>query len=213
MTKVNLTAALKHLYRPSTTFEIVEVPPLTYLMYDGSGNPNTAPAYTHALESLYPVAYAIKFLSKQHLGRDYVVPPLEGLWWSSDWSNFTTQRNKELWQWTMMILLPEWIPPDLYDQALQAVRRKKPHLLVDGLRMESYHEGRCVQIMHHGAYDDEGPVLARLHQEWLPTHGYRERGKHHEIYLSDPRRVPSSKLKTVLRQPIQPRENPTSEES
>lgn len=203
MAKVDFTKEHKALYRPSaTTFEVIEVPPITYLMVDGHGDPNTAPEYSQAVEALYAVAYRVKFMSKAELAKDYVVPPLEGLWWSENYANFTTARNKSTWDWTMMIMQPDWIVPALYQRALEEVQQKKKLPSLPKLRMERYQEGLSVQILHIGSYDDEGPVLNRLHQKWLPQQGYAENGKHHEIYLSDPRRVEQAKLKTVLRQPI-----------
>lgn len=203
MVKVNFTQEWKHLYRPSArNFALVEVPPMTYLMYDGSGDPNTAPAYSEAVEALFTLAYRMKFISKLELAKDYVVPPLEGLWWADDWASFTTARNKNLWSWTMMIFVPDWIPTDVYQRALSDLQHKKHLTSLSKVRMEVYTEGLCVQILHIGSYDDEAPVLRQLHQDWLPQHGYTEHGKHHEIYLSDARRVAPEKLKTVLRQPI-----------
>jgi hypothetical protein len=203
MPKIDFTKERKRLYQPpTTTFDVVEVPPTTYLAVDGHGDPNTAQEYKEAVEALYAVSYRIKFISKDELGRDYVVPPLEGLWWAENWDSFTTARDKNRWDWTMMIMLPDWISVEVYQRALDDVRQKKAPASLDKMRMELYQEGLSAQILHIGAYDDEGPVLALLHQEWLPQHGYVENGKHHEIYLSDPRRVEASKLKTVLRQPI-----------
>jgi hypothetical protein len=203
MGKVDFTKELKQLYRPSAAdFAVVEVPPLTYLMVDGHGDPNTAPAYAEAVEALYALAYRIKFISKAELERDYAVPPLEGLWWAEDHRSFTTGLDKSKWDWTMMILLPAWIAPEIYERALDEVRRKKPLPGLATIRMERYEEGLAAQILHIGSYADEAPALARLHQEWLPQHGYVESGKHHEIYLSDPRRVEAAKLRTVLRQPV-----------
>lgn len=206
MTKIDFTKEYKQLYQPSAReFELVEVPRLTYLMVDGHGDPNTAPAYAQAVEALYGLAYRIKFISKAELGRDYVVPPLEGLWWADDYNSFTTALDKSKWDWTMLIMVPEWISRELYERALDELRRKKPLPALEAIRMEPYEEGLAAQILHIGPYDAEGPVLARLHQEWIPQHGYVESGKHHEIYLSDPRRVEPAKLKTVLRQPVRKR--------
>lgn len=205
MNKIDFTKHYTHLYRPSTTaFEIVEVPPLHFLMIDGQGDPNTASEYAQALEALYALAYRIKFASKNTLGRDYVVPPLEGLWWATDWASFTTARDKRVWEWTLMILLPDWVSLELYQQVVDDLYHNKPLASLHRIRREHYHEGLAVQILHTGSYDEEGPVLMRLHQEWLPQHGYVENGKHHEIYLNDARRVLPAKLKTVLRQPIRP---------
>jgi hypothetical protein len=203
MPKVDLTKEFKHLYRPpATAFAVVEVPPMRYLMIDGHGDPNSTVEYAQAVEALYAVAYQTKFISKVELTQDYLVPPLEGLWWAEDMTAFTTARDKRTWNWTMMIMLPDWITTELYQRAIHDVRRKKDLPGLHELRMESYHEGLSVQILHIGSFDEEGPVLTRLHQEWLPQHGYAENGKHHEIYLSDARRVDAAKLKTVLRQPI-----------
>ncbi|HEU4328787.1 MAG TPA: GyrI-like domain-containing protein [Roseiflexaceae bacterium] len=203
MTKIDFTQQLKQLYRPSAAdFAVVEVPPMTYLMVDGHGDPNTSPAYAQAVEALYATSYRTKFISKAELGRDYVVPPLEGLWWAEDMARFTSARDKSAWDWTLMIMQPDWISVELHQRALEELGRQRDLPGLKLVRRDSYHEGRAVQILHIGSYDDEGPVLARLHEEWLPQHGYVENGKHHEIYLSDARRVPASRLKTVLRQPI-----------
>jgi hypothetical protein len=201
--KLDFTKELADLYHPSTTtFEIVDVPHMPDLMVDGHGDPNITQEYTHAVEALYAVAYRAKFMSKAELARDYVIPPLEGLWTADNMRSFTTARDKGTWDWTMMIMVPAWITSEMYERACDDVRRKKHVTALQKLRMASYHEGRAVQITHIGSYDDEAPVLERLHQEWIPHHGYTENGNHHEIYLSDPRRTAAAKLKTVLRQPI-----------
>jgi hypothetical protein len=206
MSKVDFKKELKHLYKPSgKDFSLEDVPPMQFLMIDGKGDPNTALEYQQALEALYAVAYKLKFTSKQQLGKDYVVPPLEGLWWAEDMEAFTSMRDKDQWSWTMMIMTPEWITADLFREALTVVGKgKEPPVSLAKLRLETYHEGLSAQILHIGSYDDEAPTLARLHHEWMPQHGYTFNGKHHEIYLSDPRRVAPEKLKTVLRQPIKP---------
>jgi hypothetical protein len=192
----------KHLYRPSTKeFVTVDVPPMQFLMIDGHGDPNTAQEYKDAIEALYAVAYKLKFTSKRELGRNYVVPPLEGLWWADDMETFTVKRDKSAWDWTMMIMQPEWITHDMLNEAVGQVEKKGLPALPK-LRLETYHEGLAVQIMHVGSYDDEGPTLARMHHQFMPENGYEPAGKHHEIYLSDARKVAPEKLKTVLRQPV-----------
>lgn len=201
MDKVDLKAVYKDLYTaPKDRFSFVEPPPLTYLMVDGEGDPNTAPAYREAVEALYGVAYALKFASKA-AGRDYVVPPLEGLWWADDMAAFR-RRAKADWRWTMMILQPDWISPDQFRAALDAARARRPSPALSKLRSERLEEGRCVQILHVGSYDDEGPTLARLHDEFLPGQGLVPTGRHHEIYLGDPRKTAPAKLRTILRQPV-----------
>lgn len=183
-------------------FRVLDVPDMRYLMVDGHGDPNTTPAYAAAIEALYPVAYALKFASKRELERDYVVPPLEGLWWAADMEAFSTARDKSQWDWTMMIMIPEWVPPAMFSDAVAKVGAKKPHARVGDVRLEVLSGGRAVQTLHVGPYDDEGPVLERLHHEFIPANGLAVAGKHHEIYLSDARKVNPAKLRTILRQPV-----------
>lgn len=203
MTVIDLKRELRELYRPSRDqFAVVDVPRMNFVMVDGHGDPNVAPAYQEAIEALYGVAYKLKFLSKRELGIDYVVPPLEGLWWAEDMAAYTSERDKSAWDWTMMIMQPAWVSAELMGKALSEVAEKKSLPGLDVLRFESFHEGLSLQILHVGSYEDEAPMLARMHHEFMPQHGYRPNGKHHEIYLSDPRRVLSEKLKTVLRQPV-----------
>jgi len=179
----------------------LELESARYLAIDGAGDPNTE-VITRAVEALYPAAYALKFLSKVDLGRDYVVPPLEGLWWAEDLDAFTRHRDKSRWLWTLMILVPEWLEDEHAAEALDRARAKRPAGSLGDVRLERLDEGRCVQTLHVGAFDDEGPVLARLHDEHLPAHGLRPSGKHHEIYLSDFRRVEPARRRTILRQPV-----------
>jgi len=199
--KVDFKRELKTMYNPpQNDFTVIEVPPMQFLMVDGHGDPNTAQAYQDALAALYAVAYKVKFLSK-NAGQDYIVPPLEGLWWADVMELFSTQRDKATWDWTMMIMQPAWITPETVEQVMAQVQANNLPAL-PSLRLAQYHEGLSAQIMYVGSYDDEGPVLMRLHGTWIPDNGYVENGKHHEIYLSDPRKTAPDKLKTVLRQPI-----------
>jgi len=203
--KVDFKKETKQLYQPSANaFDLVDVPTMRFLMVDGQGDPNSAQAYQDAVEALYAVAYKVKFLSKR-MGRDYVVPPLEGLWWAEDMASFREARDKSRWAWTMMIMTPDWVTEEMVDGALGQVAESKDLPALSQVRWEAYAEGLSVQRLHIGSYDDEGPTLAELHDAWLPANGYVENGKHHEIYLSDPRRVAPEKLKTVLRQPIRRR--------
>jgi hypothetical protein len=128
---------------------------------------------------------------------------LEGLWWAEDMSSFLT-GDKDLWSWTMMIMQPDWIPAEMFEAALEKARAKlgQPP---ESLRLQSFHEGLAVQIMHIGPYSAEGPTILRLHEEFLPANGLVESGKHHEIYLGDPRKAAPEKLKTVIRQPVKKR--------
>ena len=183
-------------------FRIVDVPAMQYLKIDGHGDPNTSPTYAEAIQALFPVAYKLKFASKRVLGRDYVVTPLEGLWWAEDMDSFTTTRDKSQWDWTLLIMVPDWIDQHMFDTAIEQAGAKDRPARLDDLRLESLDEGRCVQTLHIGSYDDEADVLARMHHDFIPDHGLRMVGKHHEIYLSDARKVAPEKLRTILRQPV-----------
>lgn len=183
-------------------FRVLEVPEHRYLMVDGHGDPNTTPEYTHALAALYPVAYTLKFASARELGRDYVVPPLEGLWWADDMRAFTTHRDKTRWQWTLMLLLPPWIEDGMFEAAVEAVASRRSPQRLDEVRVQTLAEGRCVQTLHIGPYDEEAAVLHRMHEQIIPDAGLRLSGRHHEIYLSDARRVAPARLRTILRQPV-----------
>lgn len=182
---------------------LVDLPPSRFLAIDGEGDPNTAPAYRAALGSLYPFSYALKAASRNEFGRDYVVPPLEGLWWADDPAVFAERRDKSLWRWTMMVMVPEWIGGDLVEAARERVRAKGAPDRLDEVRLAVLDEGRCVQTLHIGPYDDEGPVIERMHARALDL-GYRLSGRHHEIYLGDARRAAPERLRTILRQPIIP---------
>jgi hypothetical protein len=174
---------------------------MRYLAVDGSGRPGS-PAYQQAVEALFAASYAAKFLSKGDLDRDYVVLPLEGLWWSEDMDTFRT-REKDRWSWRMLIRQPDWLDEQILTAAVAQARSKDRD--PDGLlRLVELDEGRCLQTLHVGSYDDEGPTLAHLHDEYLPAQGLRPVGLHHEIYLSDARRVAPDKLRTILRQPVAP---------
>lgn len=204
MEKYDLRKALKGLYTaPRGTFALVDVPPLNYLAIEGEGNPNTAPAYAKAIEALYASAYTLKFMSKAQLGRDYVVPPLEGLWWADDMDDFIIRR-KDRWRWRMMIAVPDFVDAAMAFAALDKAKAKKPLPGLDRVSFERLEEGAAVQGLHIGSYDDEGPMLEALHKRFLPESGLVPTGRHHEIYLSDPRRTPPEKLKTILRQPVKP---------
>ncbi|MDY6875344.1 MAG: GyrI-like domain-containing protein [Chloroflexota bacterium] len=201
MSKTDFKKEWKHLYRPSAKeFVVVDVPPMNFLMIDGHGDPNTAQEYQDAVEALYGMAYKIKFMSKKEIGKDYVIPPMEGLWWVENMDEFTTE-SKSSWDWTMMIMQPEWITQEMFEEALKQVEKKKNPPALPKIRLEVYHEGLAVQIMHIGPFDAEAPTITRMHT-FIDENSYEPAGKHHEIYLGDPRKVAPEKLKTVLRQPV-----------
>ena len=200
--KVDFKKTLDSYRSAAGVFRIVDVPARQFLMVDGHGDPNRDPAYTDALQALYPVAYKMKFASKTELGRDYVVPPLEGLWWAEDMEAFTTSRDKSRWDWTMMLMVPDWIDRDSFQSAVEQAGTKNRPARLDEVRLETLSEGRCVQTLHRGSFDDEAPVLERMHDEFIPENGLRVDGKHHEVYFSDFRKVTPEKLRTLLRQPV-----------
>lgn len=201
MEKIDFKKQRKHLYAPSAKdFSRVTVPDMFFVMVDGEGDPNTSEAFSVAAQWLYGVCYPLKFLSKKQLQKDYVVPPLEGLWWADDMADFVSGA-KERWKWTLMIMTPDWITPEMFEEAVAKAEAKQGPRPAS-LRLETYSEGDCVQIMHIGPYSEEAPTIARLHGEYLPENGLEARGLHHEIYIGDPRKTAPEKLKTVLRQPV-----------
>ena len=204
LVRVDLKKQLPAYTAPRGRFEVITVPPLPYLMIDGHGDPNTAPEYAAAVGALYPVAYVLKFASKRQLDRDYTVMPLEALWWADDMASFTTARDKSQWSWTLLNLVPDWITAAHVEAARAAASAKADAAPLAALRLETLDEGLSVQTLHIGPYDAEGPVLAELHDVFLPAQGLRPTGRHHEIYLSDPRRAAPDKLRTILRQPVAP---------
>ena len=200
MEKLDLKKVRKPLFTaPLNRFVTIDVPPVSYLMVDGHGDPNTAQAYRLAVESLYATAFTIKFSCKAN-GKDFVVMPLEGLWSAPDPESFSARRKDE-WEWTMMIMVPDYVNDETF-RAARIKAREKLGALPESLRLESLEEGLCLQALHVGSYDDEGALLARLHGEIMPSGGYDFAGRHHEVYLSDPRKTAPEKLKTVIRQPV-----------
>jgi hypothetical protein len=201
MEKRDIKKILKFLYQPSAKEVMqVDVPPMKYLMIDGQGDPNTSPGYAQAIEALFTVSYTLKFMVKKGvLAIDYGVMPLEGLWWADDMSVFAA-NDKSCWQWTMMIMQPDFVADELIMEAIQ-VARKKDLPALDQLRLERLSEGRCAQILHIGPFSEEGPTIARVHQ-FIDERSARC-GKHHEIYLSDIRRAAPEKWRTVIRHPME----------
>jgi len=201
MNKLDLKKQYKHLYSPSAKIpSIIEVPALPFIMVDGHGDPNIAPEYVEAVQTLYSLAYTLKFHVKKTLEIDYGVMGLEGLWWVPDMTKFSTVSKSD-WDWTMMILQPDFITPALFEEAKKQAVAKGKAPIAEKTRLEPYDEGTCVQILYFGPYADEGPTIANLHQ-FAVEQGYTLNGKHHEIYMNDPRRVPPEKYKTIIRQPV-----------
>jgi hypothetical protein len=201
----------KYLYSASAKApQLVDVPVFNFLMVDDfiekGFEPGTSPRFQENTESLYNMAYTLKFMFKKRAENpvDYPVMSLEGLWWVED--GFFDIRIKDNWFYTLMIMVPNLVTPEIFAEALVALRKKKgdqPGFA--RLRLESFEEGRCIQMMHIGPYATEPATVEKMrifakengYQDWV-AHG----GKHHEIYLGDPRRAAPDKLKTILRHPV-----------
>ncbi len=202
MEKLDLKKQWRNLYQPPVgEITTVTVSPLTYLMVDGQGDPNTSKLFEQAVEALYSLSYTLKFsLKKSPRAIDYGVMPLEGLWWADDPRVFF-QSDKSTWKWTVMILQPEFISRANVDAALDEVRRKRNPPALNCVRFETLEEGESVQTLYLGPFSEEGPVIQRMHDA-IKAAGKELYGKHHEVYLSDPRRTAPAKLRTILRQPM-----------
>ena len=201
MTQIDLKKELHHLYQPSAKQVVeVDVPSLQFLMIDGQGDPNTSRTYAEAVEALFSVSYTVKFMVKK--GRqqiDYAVMPLEGLWWADNISDFIA-NNRAQWKWTMMIMQPSFVSEEIIKTAMAKITRKKALPAAGQLRIETYAEGLCAQVLHIGPFSAEGPTIEKVHQ-FIAARG-TPTGKHHEIYLSDIRKADPTKWKTIIRQPM-----------
>jgi hypothetical protein len=204
--KLDLKKTLKFLYDAKPEPRMVEVPPLQFLMVDGAGDPNTAAEYAEAVGALYSLGYTLKFKAKKELGVDYPVMALEGLWWADDMHDFSVARKAD-WKWTMMLSTPDFVTPELVEAARAEAGRKKPSAALNRLRFATFTEGLAGQVMHTGPYAAEAPTIQRLH-EFIHGQGYTFDGleqKHHEIYISDPRRSVPEKMNTIIRQAVRVR--------
>jgi len=203
--KKDFKKEMKKFYHPSAKEVVsVDVPEMQFLMIDGMGSPGDSKEYQDALKTLYPVAFKIKFMSKGK-GKDYVVPPLEGLWWADNMKYFI-EGNRDNWKWTMMIMQPEWITKEMVQEAIKITKEKKPELAnnLPKLRLKKYKEGKSAQIMHLGPFSEEGSTIEKIHKYIEKVGGHFDgfSFKHHEIYLSDPRRAKPENMRTVIRQPF-----------
>jgi hypothetical protein len=194
---------LKALYFPPTKQVVeVEVPPLKFFTVVGEGDPNVMKEFQGAVEALYSMSYTLKFMMKKVASeRDFRVGPLEGLWWNTEEGTLVAGK-KEDWMWKAMILQPDWMDEALTEKIRSEVLRKKKNPLIRSVYLESLQEGRSAQITYIGSWDQEGPIIERVH-EFIRSRGGKLNGKHHEIYISDPSRVSADKLKTVIRQPFE----------
>lgn len=208
MQKLDFKKEYKDLYMPKSVPTIISVPSMMFIMVDGKGDPNNNPDFQDAVEALYGLSYGIKMLPKKGVTPegyiDYVVAPLEGLWWVSDGEFSLTKRDN--WLWTIMIRQPEFVNEELFLAVKQEVEKKKSNKLIGKARFECFDEGLCAQIMHTGPYATE-PATMEIMESFMKDNGYKNTfvkgGKHHEIYLSDPRKSNPEKMLTVLRHPIE----------
>jgi hypothetical protein len=205
MSPFDLAKSLHPLYAPPKgRCVIVEVPELAFLMIDGHGDPNTSEPYQDAIQALYSAAYTLKFtLKKTDPERDFKVAPLEGLWWADEDAPTMAelQSDRDAWNWTMMIAVPDAVTAGEVAAALEAAARRRELPAAPLLRLERFDEGLAAQTMHVGPYAEEAPTIERLH-DFVAAQGYELRGRHHEIYLGDPRRTAPERLKTVVRHPV-----------
>ncbi|MCP3939041.1 MAG: hypothetical protein GY708_27145 [Actinomycetia bacterium] len=200
MTNIDLKKVHRDHYSAKTSPAIVDVPDHNYLMIDGAGDPNTATEYTDAITSLYPIAYGLRAAIKDATGDAYTVMPLEGLWWTPDMADFDP-NDKANWLWTAMICLPDAVTDEMAAEVFAAVTSKKKLAAGHKARVETYSEGQAAQVMYVGSYSEEGPSIMALH-DFIAESGGTLSGKHHEIYLSDPRKTEPDRLKTIIRQPF-----------
>lgn len=201
MAKKDLSKALQALYFPSAKEPVlVDVPTMRFAMVDGTGDPNSSAEFREAIGALYGVSYTAKFALKKAGGPKVLVMPLEALWWSEDEDDFLEAR-KGRWNWTAMLMQPEAVTRQVFDAAVHELRERKDPPGLSRLRFETFREGRAAQILHIGPYAAERPTIERLHA-FIHEQGYEPAGKHHEIYMGDPRRTAPEKLKTVVRQPF-----------
>jgi hypothetical protein len=200
----------KELYLPKGTPSIISIPEMRFIMVQGKGNPNTSDYYKEAVELLYGISYSIKMSKKKEAPAgyfDYVVPPLEGLWWfENNFFDGSVMNRKDEFSWMMMIRQPDFVTSQVFEMAKKNLKRKKPEIDTSIVKLETFNEGLCAQVMHIGPYDDE-PATVALLEAFIDSQGYRTlmsgMRQHHEIYLSDPRKSDPAKLKTVLRHPIE----------
>ena len=199
MDTIDLVKDQKVLYRPPTHPVLVDVPEMSFLMIDGRGDPNSTPAYREALEALFSVAYTVKFALKRGGGVDIHVAPLESLWWSPGGSLLDVPKAD--WRWTAMMALPDLVTEEMVEEAGASVTERRAVPALPRMRFERFHEGLSAQVMHVGPYAAEGPTIETLFA-FIAETGHVPHGKHHEIYLGDPRRSAPERLRTVIRQPI-----------
>ncbi len=200
MSKLDLRKEFRPFYTAKRKPAIVDVPAGRFLTITGRGEPG-GDAYRAALNALYSVAYTLKFRCKKE-GRDFTVMALESLWWWDAPAAPGEAPPREEWNWKSMIRQPDFVTEEMAEAAKEEAKAKKGLPEIDRVVLETFDEGLSAQIMHVGPYSEEGPTIERLHA-FIAENGYRPRGLHHEIYLSDPRRTPPERWRTIIRQPVE----------
>ena len=197
-TTFDLRTVLKPLYSPKTgEVQLVRVPKMKHIVVDGDGEPG-GKSFQEAMGVIFNLAYTMKFRSKNLLKKDYSVMAPEGLWWMK--GKFDPSKPKE-WMWSLRVVVPDFITTKTFSDTVEEVRRKKNPPGLDRARLETFDEGLCIQTLHIGPYSAETETIAKL-EAFAKEHGYKMVGKHHEIYLGDPRRAAPSKLRTIIRHPV-----------
>lgn len=198
MEKLDFKKAYKSYYSAKQTPELLTFEPIPYLMISGKGEPGGS-EFQQATEALFPLAYGIKKICKLQ-GKDFGVPSLEGLWWTEG-NKPATEVPRSEWHWKLMIRMPDFADKEMFKTALAEVMKKKKNPLLNNVSFEKLNEGKCVQILHIGAYSDEQPTIDLMY-DFMKKQNLKHNGLHHEIYLSDPRKTKPELLKTIIRQPV-----------
>ena len=202
MAKIDIKKQMTALYSPrGKDIQILDVPEMNFITEDGTGDPNKPP-YFQAVETLFSLAYTIKFIVKRETGTDYGVMPLESLWWADNLADFASGK-RDAWKWTAMIMQPECVTESFFNSSVEKLKTGRNPPALAKARFQAFREGLCAQVMYRGPYSNEGPVIMGIH-DFIKQQGYKLSGKHHEIYLNDPSRTQPGNLKTILRQPAVP---------
>ena len=200
MNKIDLSKELSGVYKAKKTPELIDVPIGKFLTIDGKGDPNGV-EYSEAMQALYGVAYTLKFYYKS-VEQDFKVMALEGLWWIEDGTfDIINPAPRKRWKWTSMIRVPDYVDQSAFEKILPELVEKRGEKVKE-VKLIEFDEGLSAQVLHIGPYSEETPTITKLHS-WVGEQGYKLRGDHHEIYMSDPRRTKPENLKTIIRHPVE----------
>ncbi len=201
MRKIDLTRERKSHFTARRKPQVVELSPASYAMVDGAGDPNNTPDFEEKTRLLHNLVGRIRTIGGSS-DLELVVPPLEALWWTENPEDFSLE-NRDLWNWTAMLMVPDFVTRDDFERARESLTHGREQEALGALRLGTLEEGVCVQTLHLGPYSEEGKSL-RLMDEFMKSKGYKPRGKHHEVYLGNPRKVAPEKLRTIIRRPVEP---------